>query len=196
MKNIAEGCFMISIRKNPKLRTGWLVQAIFQIELHRKDLGLLKKIQSYFGGIGFLRSSELYCGLRIVSIDQLVSVILPHFENYPLITQKQADFELFKRVVYKMKKGEHLTPFPPLFFLIKKNTWGTGLQEIINIRSSINLGLSDNLKDEFPKTIPVLRPCVKNARIPNPKWMSGFTSFHKLVSGNKFPKLVVRVLSV
>jgi hypothetical protein len=88
-------------------------------------------------------------------MDNLVKVVIPHFENYPLITRKQADFELFKRVVYKMKSGEHLTP--------------DGLQEIINIRSSINLGLPEKLKGEFPKTIPVLRPCVKNPLIPDPQ---------------------------
>ena len=32
----AEGCFMIAIRKNNKCLTGYSVQVVFQIELHKK----------------------------------------------------------------------------------------------------------------------------------------------------------------
>ena len=35
--------------------------------------------------------------------------ILPHFNKYPLLTQKSADYLLFKEVVNLMNKGEHLT---------------------------------------------------------------------------------------
>jgi len=44
-----------------------------------------------------------------------------------------------------------------------------GIQEIINIRSSMNLGLSDELKDFFPNTIPVIRPAVEFKGIPDPQ---------------------------
>ena len=44
-----------------------------------------------------------------------------------------------------------------------------GLQEIVNIRASLNLGLSDVLKAAFPYTIPVLRPIVTNQEIPDPQ---------------------------
>ena len=39
---------------------------------------------------------------------------------------------LFKQIIDKVVKGEHLS--------------AKGLQEIVNIRSSINMGLSDSLK--------------------------------------------------
>lgn len=49
-----------------------------------------------------------------------------------------------------------------------------GLQKIINIRSSMNLGLSDKLKAAFPQTSPVLRPEVTFNEITDPAWVAGF----------------------
>jgi hypothetical protein len=46
--------------------------------------------------------------------------VIPHFNQHPLITQKQVDFELFKQVVEICAKKEHLTM--------------EGLQKIINIK--------------------------------------------------------------
>jgi hypothetical protein len=36
-------------------------------------------------------------------------VIIEHFDKYPLITQKRADFELFKMVVKMLNDKSHLT---------------------------------------------------------------------------------------
>ena len=54
-----------------------------------------------------------------------------------------------------MQRREHLTT--------------SGLQEIINLRASLNLGLSDKLKAAFPKTIPANKPKVENQIIPHPQ---------------------------
>jgi len=51
-----------------------------------------------------------------------------------------------------------------------------GLKEIVNIKASMNLGLSDMLKTEFKEFIPVERPVINTENIPNPAWISGFVS--------------------
>jgi hypothetical protein len=51
-----------------------------------------------------------------------------------------------------------------------------GLQQIINLRASINLGLSDLQKAEFPNYSPVERPLIDTKEIPKPNWIAGFTS--------------------
>jgi hypothetical protein len=43
-----------------------------------------------------------------------------------------------------------------------------GLKQIINIKASINLGLSDQLKSEFSNSIPVERPVITTTQIPDP----------------------------
>ena len=58
--------------------------------------------------------------------------ILPPFDKYPLKTYKLADYLLYREVVMMMKQGEHLT--------------AEGLQTIINIRATLNKGLTPVLK--------------------------------------------------
>jgi hypothetical protein len=48
----AEGSFNILIAKSPTTSTGWRVQARFIIELHIKDIALLKRIKSFFNDAG------------------------------------------------------------------------------------------------------------------------------------------------
>lgn len=52
-----------------------------------------------------------------------------------------------------MKNGEHLTD--------------TGIKEIVNLRASINTGLSQIFKAGFPQPIPVPRPLVEEQGIPS-----------------------------
>jgi len=51
-----------------------------------------------------------------------------------------------------------------------------GLEKIIAIRASVNLGLSPGLKASFPNVIPVQRPLVKDQQIKDPQWLAGFAS--------------------
>lgn len=158
----AEGSFVCIIRKNSNSRIGWRVEVIFQIALHKKDLELLKLIKAYFGNTGIITESELMCAFRVSSPQQILGQVLSHFEKYPLITQKHADYLLFKEIVEMVLNKKHLNE--------------EGLQEIINIRAYLNLGLSDILKESFPNTTPVLRPLVNNKKIPDPQWVAGFVS--------------------
>ena len=89
-----------------------------------------------------------------------LKVILDHLDKYPLLTQKQADFELWKQIVDIKNREGDLT--------------SDDLQKIVNIKASLNKGLSDELKAAFPDTKPVLRPEVKFSGIPDPHWLSGF----------------------
>ena len=51
-----------------------------------------------------------------------------------------------------------------------------GLQELVNIKSSINLGISNDLKLSFINTVPTQRLIIKTTNIPDFKWISGFVS--------------------
>lgn len=78
---------------------------------------------------------------RISTFKDLVDVILPHFDKYPLITKNHSDYLLFKQIVLLMLNKEHSTL--------------EGIQKAIAIKSSLNLGLSKNLKEEFPNILPM-----------------------------------------
>ena len=143
-------------------RLGFVVEAIFSITLHKTDLIILQEIQSYFG-VGYIRKDVMdKVKFRVESVKDIVNNVIPHFEKYPLITQKLADYLLFRDVVNMMINKEHLT---------KK-----GLNRIVSIKAVINLGLPDELQVYFPDIIPTLRPLVENKRVPDNQWISGFTS--------------------
>ena len=116
---------------------------------------MLSQIQSHFGGVGeinkYTKNAYQY---RVISLQDLINVIIPHFIKYPLNTQKRADFELLLMVVELMIQKKHVTL--------------EGLQQIINIKASMNLGLSDALKSAFPNFIQVERPKVELIERPDP----------------------------
>jgi hypothetical protein len=80
---------------------------------------------------------------------------LPHFDKYPLITQKLADYIIFKEIITLMNKKEHINL--------------EGLNKIVSLRASLNLGLFDSLKKFFPNIKAVVRPLIDNKEIPNPE---------------------------
>jgi hypothetical protein len=104
----AEGSFVAIVRKNASSRIGWRVDTVFQIGLHKKDLNLLQLIQAYFGGVGVItKPVKDMCAYRVSSPEQIFQKILPHFDQYLLMTQKRADYFLFREVVMKMLQGDH-----------------------------------------------------------------------------------------
>jgi len=124
---------------------------------------VLELIKAFFGGVGSITyASKDILHYRIASLHDLINVVLPHFDKYPLNTQKRADFILFKEIILLMINKEHLTI--------------EGIQKIVNFRASINLGGSENLKEAFPNTVPVERPVIEDIAIGNPYWFAGFSA--------------------
>jgi hypothetical protein len=70
------------------------------------------------------------------------------------LTQKKADYILFKQAFNIIQSGEHLTM--------------DGLLKIIAIKASMNNGLSNQLKEYFPNLTPTLRPVIEDQEIPDP----------------------------
>lgn len=81
--------------------------------------------------------------------EELIKVV-DHFDKYPLLSKKRADFELFKSSVYMISRKEHLTT--------------DGLKKIVAVKAVINKGLSADLKESFSDIIPVRRPEVQTNR--------------------------------
>ena len=101
-----EGCFSISIFKDSRRLTGWQVKPIFSISLHNKDLNLLENIQRTFNVGKIYKHGLDSMQYRVSSLNNL-KVILKHFDKYPLITQKQGDYLLFKEAVNLTINKEH-----------------------------------------------------------------------------------------
>lgn len=91
-----------------------------------------------------------------------MDVILNHFDSYPLVTKKYADYLLFKLAVSLIKEKAHLN--------------SEGLRKLVAIRASLNWGLPSDLEVAFPGIVPYPRPEVSNISIKDPKWLAGFAS--------------------
>jgi len=93
-------------------------------------------------------------------------------DKYPLITEKLRDYLLFRRAFSITSQG-------PLD--------SYNLQQIVNIRSVLNKGLTPVLKEAFPLTIPVDKPKLEIREIPHGDWIAGFTSVQCITFGTARP---------
>ena len=157
----AEGSFSILVQHNIKYNTNWIIKAVFAIGLHKKDTAILEKIQTMLGVGNIHKHGKDSVQFRVDSIKEL-QIILDHFDKYPLMSAKIADYILFKKAFNIIKAGEHLNK--------------EGLLKIIGIKASLNLGLSPNLKESFPNFVLVSRPEYSFKEIIHPEWVAGFIS--------------------
>lgn len=175
----AESCFVVTVLNNTRYKIGWNVQVRFQIKLHEKDRALLLLIQNYFNNIGYISKTNDRCMVefRVSDITSLNNIIIPHFEKYPLITNKYQDFIIFKQIVSLMTENKHTTL--------------EGLREILEYRASLNWGLSKTLKESFPSIVPIKRIEIegKNLSTLSSDWVTGFSAgesnFFITISGTK-----------
>lgn len=107
-----EGSFSVSIRKTPtKTRFGWTIDPLFQVYQHKDNARILFVFQKFFG-IGYVSkkggnpSCFVYCVDRT---SDLIDVIIPFFDSYPLIGEKYNNFLLFKEIVTGLKQKEQCT---------------------------------------------------------------------------------------
>ena len=169
-----EGCFTVSVYKDSRMLTSWQVKPIFSIALHKKDIAILEAIQRTWKVGKIYKHGEDSVQYRVSSLKDL-EVVLNHFELYPLITKKQADYILFKKVIKILKNKEHLSL--------------NGLLKVVSIKSVLNTGLSEKLKESFCNLETVIKPEVKISNITNLNWVRGFTeaegSFQVIFQKNK-----------
>lgn len=160
----AEGCFHISLRQNPKMKIGWAVNIVLSLEIHVKDLPLLYAIQKFFGGIGYIHISKnrQTAVFKITKLKDIIDVIIPHFNKYPLLGCKEIDFKLWSQCVELMVRKEHLTT--------------EGFHKIVSLRGAANTGLTKTLSEAFPNVVPAEKPITELPKSIDPNWLAGFTS--------------------
>lgn len=142
----AEGSFSLKLSKSSSTRSGYNVIPEFKIELHNRDILLLRKIHTFFG-LGTIReyADKNKASYSVQSARDMAKKIIPHFDKYPLLTQKRADYLLFKEAINLLLTG-------------KARSSIEGMYELINLKGSMNRMLSDKLRINFPniKCVPRL----------------------------------------
>lgn len=179
----AEGCFMIGLTASSAYKQGYNITLKFSMSMHEKDMDLLIKLQNFFGVGTITKHGPTTIQYKVTSIKDML-VIITHCTKFPLITYKAIDFLLFKNAYELIIAKLHLTE--------------AGFKNILSIRASLNLGLTDKLKLAFPNVVPATIPTLENCNIKNPNWLSGFTSgdgcFNIIVAKSPHTKTGYRVV--
>lgn len=104
----AEGNFTIKPTKTPTTKIGYTVRILFQITLHPSDQNILYRLKDYFK-IGDIIHTEHYVSYRITKLSDILTILIPHFMNYPLQSTKTISFFLFNAAAIAISNKEHIT---------------------------------------------------------------------------------------
>ena len=107
-----EGCFCVSVHHNPlcaRRTGGWQLHPVFQVSQHQRHRAVLEELSSFFacGRVRPKGPKSSVLAFAVDSLQALEGLILPFFEQYPLVV-KQRDFRLFAEIVRSMRRKEHL----------------------------------------------------------------------------------------
>jgi len=127
---------------------------MYTIGLDSKELDLLVQIKGFFETGNIYTSKRGVVYYTVGSVKDIVKYIIPHFDKFPLVTQKLKDFMLFKEIVLLMEKGEHKT-LP-------------GLLKVLSLKVNLNKGLPAAVKEAFPDILPTILPKYKISPSINP----------------------------
>ncbi len=176
---------MISVRHNTS-KSKWVVQASLEINMSSKDLPLLVQVQRAFKDIGCFshRTKTSTVSYTITKLNDLIDIIIPHFNNYPLRSAKSIDYQLWTKCVEIMRNKQHITD--------------SGLKEILSFKSALNWGLSEKILTHFPNIKCLDRPVFEVSNIPlDPYWVSGFSegdsSFYVYIADPKIARAIYKV---
>jgi len=119
-----EGTFYVGINKNESMKSGFQILPEFRVVQHEKDVKVLYALKTYFR-VGVVRKNhDTRQELRIRSLEHINKFVIPHFDKYPLLTQKKFDFLKFKEIIKLINQDQHLSI--------------DGIKKIITIASKMN----------------------------------------------------------
>ena len=105
-----EGCFTVSFSPRSKLRVGWEVRPSFSVSQNADRAEVLAAIRVYFGCGGFRPDrSDKTLKYEVRDLASLMAKVIPHFEQYPLMSSKRRDFEKFATICRLLERRRHLT---------------------------------------------------------------------------------------
>lgn len=130
-----EGCFQVSISKRNKMKLGLEIRPSFSVSQNKRSKEIIFFFEKYFhcGGVRFDRKDQTY-KFEVRSIKDLMKKIIPHFTNYPLMTNKAKDFEIFSEICRLVYDSQHLNEL--------------GLRRILELSKEINVSGNKKYKRE------------------------------------------------
>jgi hypothetical protein len=161
-----EGCFTIKTIAAKTTKIGYTVRLTYQISVHPSDIEILYKLKAYFNNVGNIIITKNYVSYRVTNLSDIINVIIPHFEAYPLQSTKIVSYCLFYAVATIMKNNNHVT--------LK------GYREILSHKAALKKGLNAVIfkVKEFSDIIPfdTSNIIIKNNLKLDPNYIAGFVA--------------------
>ena len=105
-----EGCFSVSFLKREKLKIGIETRPSFSVSQNEDRSEVLYLMQRIFQ-CGHIRrdTSDKTIKYEVRNLEDLLTKVIPHFHNFPLLSGKQKDFEFLSKICSFMKEGKQHT---------------------------------------------------------------------------------------
>lgn len=147
----ADGCFHVSIQKDKTAKHKYRLKPTFyvtQLNSEKKSISLVLRMARNLLQVGhYIPDKKSNCStLRVNTLKMLNNNVLPHFKTYPLLPEKRNDFLVFKEIVERMSKKEHLEK-ETFLDLLKKAVY---LNKRGLYRKKYNLSNFFSIIDDFP----------------------------------------------
>ena len=107
-----EGCFAVSINRNPTCRSGYQLVPEFHVSQNGDRAQVLEVISERLGGCGYIKSNGKKDRALVYVVrrrEDLLKRVIPFFERSPLLSSKKHEFERFAAIVRMMAVGHHRT---------------------------------------------------------------------------------------
>src|SRR5204862_6565477 len=147
-------------------KIGYTVGLIYQISVHYSDMEILYKLKSFFNNVGSIITTKDYVSYRVTNLPDIINVIIPHFNAYPLQSTKIVSYYLFNAVATIMKNNNHIN--------LK------GYREVLSYKAALKKGLNATIfkVKEFSNIVPfdTLNIIVKDNFKLDPNYIAGFVA--------------------
>jgi len=150
----AEGSFQITIQNiEGKGNTGYKPFIEFKVTQKKHSVDMLLMIKNFFncGRINIDNKKTSTMKFVVTNIDDIINIIIPHFDKYSLRTSKFLNYNDFKSAAILMKNKKHYSK--------------EGIKELINLKSNMNKARSFKEKFDY---------CWSKDIILYSEWVQGF----------------------
>jgi hypothetical protein len=106
-----EGSFSVSVQRNRSCRVGFQLVPEFHVSQNGDRAQVLELIRERFG-CGYIKPNSRKDQALVLVVrnrDELLERVIPFFEQNPLLSTKQVDFQKFASLVRDMALGHHRT---------------------------------------------------------------------------------------
>lgn len=103
----SDGSFVISF-ENKTNGIPIRPRPIFNLTQSINELEMFIALQKYLG-VGVIQKNRDNVTLVVRSLDEIISVLIPLFDNYPLRGSKLLSYKIFREITLMMKDKKHLT---------------------------------------------------------------------------------------